>query len=621
MDFKKGKYFFTWVTAFLLCLSTFFSFAEEQRFTATASNTKIGVGDQIQLTFLLEGSGNNFQAPNFSDFNVLMGPSQSTSMQFVNGAMSQSISFTYVIQAVKEGVYKIPPASIETGGKRVQSNSLTIIVVKGGNTAQQQGSTQQQSGKGGDADAVQSGGKNVFFKVSVGKSNVYRGEGVLVTYKLFTKVTLVNYGLNKMPSLEGFYSQEVQMPQQLEFHIENVDGVQYKVADIKKLVLFPQRTGTLSLDPMEGEVVARMQVKRQQSRDPFDQFFNDPFFNNPFFNNSVQDIPIKLKSDPVRINVKELPEGASSTFNGAVGKFTMEITLDKKEIKAHDAVSLKVKISGKGNLKLLDPPKIDFPPDFETYDPKVTANVNASSTGVTGSKVFEYLVIPRNPGEYKFSVGGLTFFNLENNKYETLPGEDFILKVTKGDESTVTTVTGVSKSDVQFLGKDIRFIKTNIPEFSQHSGTLYNSPLFYSLCGAPALLFIFLLVFRKRYEELQSNVTLLKSRKANKVAMKRLSAAKKSLADNNSEKFLDEMFQALWGFVSDRLQIPVSELSKENVSQALASKNVSPESITLFNETLDVLELARFAKGIAASNQDIYKKGIEVISKLEEEIA
>lgn len=411
------------------------------------------------------------------------------------------------------------------------------------------------------------------------------------------------------------------MPQQLEFHIENVDGVQYKVADIKKLVLFPQRTGTLSLDPMEGEVVARMQVKRQQSRDPFDQFFNDPFFNNPFFNNSVQDIPIKLKSDPVKIVVKELPEGAPETFNGAVGKFSMETDLDKKETKAHDPITLKIKISGKGNLKLIDPPKIDFPPDFETYDPKVNANVTASGNGVSGSKTFEYLVIPRNAGEYKFSVSGFTFFNLDNNKYETVPGVDYILKIGKGDETTTTTVSGVSKSDIQFLGKDIRFIKTSQPLFVQRNGTLFSSPLFYTLCGAPALLFVLLLVFRKRYDEMQSNVTLLKSRRANKVAMKRLSAAKKSLSENNSEKFLDEMFQALWGFVSDRLQIPVSELSKENVSQALEQKNVSSESVTKFNQTLDALELARFAKGIAASNQEIYQKGIEVITRLEEEIA
>jgi hypothetical protein len=615
---------FCWgcVLAALLSLFVSFSFAEDTQFTASASNTTVGVGDQIQITFQLQGSGKNFQAPNFADFNVLMGPSQSTSMQIMNGSMSQSISYTYVIQAVKEGVFKIPSASIESEGKHIVSNSLTINVTKGGSASQQQGGNQQQQQAqgGGSNNAVQSGGKNVFFKVSVGKSNVYRGEGVLVSYKLYTKVTLVNYGLNKMPSLEGFFSQEIQLPQQLEFHIENIDGVQYKVAEIKKLVLFPQRTGTLTLDPMEGEVVARMQVKRQQSRDPFDQFFNDPFFNNPFFNNSVQDIPIKLKSDPVKINVKELPDNPPVTFNGAVGKFSMDASLDKKETKSHEPVTLKIKISGKGNLKLIDPPKIEFPPDFETYDPKVTANVNASANGVSGSKTFEYLVIPRNAGDYRFTVNGFSFFNLETNKYETSPGADFILKVDKGDETMAQTVSGVAKSDVQFIGKDIRFIKINPPTFIKQNRSLHDSPLFYTLCGAPALLFVLLFVFRKRYEAVQGNVTLLKSRRANKVAMKRLSAAKKHLNENNPEKFLDAMFQALWGFVSDRLHIPVSELSKENVSLALESRKVSEQTVSQFIETLDACELARFAKSVAASNQEIYSKGFDVISKLEEEI-
>jgi len=619
---NRKRTLFCWgcVLAALLSLFVSFSFAEDTQFTASASNTTVGVGDQIQITFQLQGSGRNFQAPNFADFNVLMGPSQSTSMQIMNGSMTQSISYTYVIQAVKEGIFKIPSASIESEGKRIVSNSLTINVTKGGSASQQQSSGQQQQQGGGSSNAVQSGGKNVFFKVSVGKSNVYRGEGVLVTYKLYTKVTLVNYGLNKMPSLEGFFSQEIQLPQQLEFHVESLDGVQYKVADIKKLVLFPQRTGTLTLDPMEGEVVARMQVKRQQSRDPFDQFFNDPFFNNPFFNNSVQDIPIKLKSDPVKINVKELPDNPPANFNGAVGKFSMDASLDKKETKSHEPVTLKIKISGKGNLKLIDPPKIEFPPDFETYDPKVTANVNASANGVSGSKTFEYLVIPRNAGEYKFTVNGFSFFNLETNKYETSPGTDFILKVGKGDETAAQTVTGVAKSDVQFIGKDIRFIKINPPSFIKQNGTLHDSPLFYTLCGAPALLFLFLFVFRKRYEAVQGNVTLLKSRRANKVAMKRLSAAKKHLNENNSEKFLDAMFQAMWGFVSDKLHIPVSELSKENVSLALESRKVSEQTISQFIEVLDACELARFARSTAASNQEIYSKGIAVISKLEEEI-
>jgi len=438
-----------------------------------------------------------------------------------------------------------------------------------------------------------------------------------VTYKLYTKVTLVNYGISKLPSFNGFWSQDIQMPQQLEFHMENFDGVNYKVADVKKLILFPQRSGTLSIDPMEGEVIARVQTKRQQQRsnDPFDQFFN-----NPFFNNSVQDVKVSMKSEPVKITVRELPANAPATFTGAVGKFTMEASLDKKEVKAHDGVTLKIKINGKGNLKLIDPPKINFPSEFEAYDPKINSNISANITGVTGSKTFEYLLIPRNAGEYKIPVSDFTYFDLDKNQYEKVAGTEFILKVAKGEETSAPLVSGVSKSDVQFIGKDIRFIKTAPLTIVETGHLLYNSPLFYSMMAAPALLFVLLLGWRRRKEEQAGNVSLMKSRAANKVAKKRLSSAKKALDENKREVFLDEMFRALWGFVSDKMQIPISELSKENVSIALASRKVSDETIQKFIQTLDSCELARFAPGAAESIEEIYKSGIEVLSRLEGEI-
>jgi hypothetical protein len=589
-----------------LLLFTSALFAQE--FTATVSPASVAVGDQLQVTFTLNGSGSNFHAPTFENFNVLAGPSQASNMQISNGVVSQSISYTYVLQPLKEGTFKFGSASIEVGGKKIMSNQVTVNVVKGNSQPKAQGNQKQ--------DATVAGGKNVFFKVSVDKSNVYQGEGVIITYKLYTKVSLVNYSISKLPSLTGFWSQDISMPQQLQFHTENYDGSNYNVAEIKKMVVFPQRAGILELDPMEGEVIARVQAKKQQrnSNDPFSQLFNDPFFNF----NQWQDMKVALKSDAVKITVRELPSNAPAAFNGAVGKFNLDVSLDKKETKAHEAVTLKIKISGKGNLKLLDPPKVEFPADFETYDPKISSNITATTAGVTGSKTFEFLVIPRNAGEYKIPVGGFSFFNLDKKQYESVPSQDLILKVEKGNETITTTVTGVSKSDVQLLGKDIHFIKTNHPAFIRGSGSFFGSALFYALMSAPAFLFGALLVFRKRYMEMQGNIGLLKSQRANKVAKKRLSAAQKYLASNNKEKFLDEMFKALWGFVSDKLQIPVSELSKESASQALRSKNISEALIGQFIETIDNCEFARFAPGMAASNEEIYKKGIDVISKLEQ---
>ena len=613
MRFYKRKYVAIGLIALLLATFSIKAKADT-KFTASASSTTVAVGEQIQITFELNGNGRNFQTPNFANFSVLSGPSQSSSMQIYNGSMTQTLSFTYIIQSTKEGVFKIGPAFIEANGQKIQSNILTITVLKGNAKPQTQGGAQQKGG-GNEVDAAME--KNVFLKASIDKSNVYRGQGIVVTYKLYTRVQLVNYQLSKLPALEGFFSQEITMPQQPQFRGEVLNGVKYNVAEIKKVVLFPERSGTLSIDAMKGEVVARVQVKRKsQGRNPLEDFFNDPFFGN-----NVQDIKVNLSSEILKINVKELPSSAPSTFNGAVGKFTMTASVDKKDVKAHDAINLKIKVTGKGNIKLIDPPKIDFPPDFETYDPKVNANATVSENGVSGTKTFEYLIIPRNAGEYKILVNGLSFFDLEKNKYETLPGNEFVLKIGKGDETVTTTVSGVSKSDVQFIGKDIRFIKTSIPVFAINQGLFYDSILFYVLLIIPAILFLLLIIFRKRYLELQSNVTLLKSRKANTIAMKRLKVAKKFLSQNKSTEFLDEMFKALWGFVSDKLQIPVSELSKENVSSVLATKNVSSESIKLFIEALDACEMARFAKNIAASNDEIYRKGIEVISKLEEEVS
>ncbi|MDP1726168.1 MAG: BatD family protein [Bacteroidota bacterium] len=609
MNLKTIKYFLT-----LICILVFVPIeAATPRFVATASSTTVAAGEQIQITFELQGNGARFQAPTFAGFNVLMGPSQSSNMQIINGNMSQSISFTYVIQALKEGTYKIGAASIEVEGKRVQSNELTITVVKG-SQPHSGGQGTQQKPQSNDAGGL--GDKSVFIKASVDKANVYRGEAIIVTYKIYTKVSLVNYGLKKMPSLEGFYSQDINTNQQLQFVTENLEGVQYKSAIIKQMVLFPQRSGTLTLDAMEGEVVARVQVKRQQqSNNPFDFFFNDPFFNN-----SVQDVQVKIKSMPVKINVKELPKGSPDSFKGSVGRFTLNATFDRKEAKAHDALNLKIKISGKGNIKLLDPPHVEFPPDFETYDPKEVSNATATTDGMSGSKTFEYLVIPKNAGDYKVSVNDFSFFDIDKNKYETIKGSDFILKIAKGDETLSTAVTGVSKNEIEYLGKDIRFIKTNIPDFEISEGLFYRSNKFYLYLIIPAILFLVTLILRMRYLKMNSNVNLLKSRRANKVAMRRLSAAKKFLADKKSEAFLDEMFRALWGFISDRLQIPVSQLSKENVSSILNQKHVSEDSVQQFIQTLDTCEMARFARGMAESNEEIYRKGIAIISKLEEEI-
>ncbi|HRH67711.1 MAG TPA: BatD family protein [Bacteroidia bacterium] len=608
-----------WLVLLIVSAVSFRAFGEAEKFSATVSSNAVGVGEQFQVTFSLSGNGSGFRPPSFSDFNVLAGPSQSSQVQIVNGSFSQTLSITYVLQAIKEGTFKIGSAEITAGNNKMLSNTVTITVSKGSGKAS---GGNAQGKQNNSSDGALSGGKNVFLKANVDKSSPYLGEGIVVTYKLYTKVNLVNYSIDKIPAMSGFWSQDITLPQQLEFHNENVDGVAYKVADVKKLVVFPQRTGNLQLDPMEGEVIARVQVKRQtHSNDPFDQFFNDPFFNNPFFNNSLQDVKVQLKSDPIRISVKELPGGAPASFNGAVGKLNYEVSLDKSETKAHEPVTLKVKVSGKGNIKLIEAPTIEFPPDFESYDPKESSTISATTAGVSGSKTFEFLIIPRNPGDFKIPVASFSYFDLDKKQYQEVGGADLMLKVTKGDENASSgVISGTEKSDLKMLGKDIRFIQTHEPTFIRDPSPFFGTTLFYSAAVAPAFLIALVLFIRRRNQTMLSNQSLLKSQRANRVALKRLSLAKKLLAGDQKEQFLDEMFKALWGFVSDRMQIPVSGLSKESAAQALAERKVPEELILQFNETIDSCEFARFAGSTGESNEVIYQKGINIISKLEQAI-
>jgi uncharacterized membrane protein len=538
-------------------------------------------------------------------------------MNIINGSVSQSQSYTYFLQAKAEGTFKIGSAYVNCNGKKLESPPFTITVAKGNPKQQgQQGQQQQQ----GNQESGGIGANDVFLKASVDKTNVYRGEGIVVTYKLYTKVQLVNYAISKAPSLNGFWSQDIQMPAQLNLKSETLNGVQYGVGEIKKVVLFPQQSGTLTLDPMEGECIARVKAKSQRSNNPFDMF-NDPFFNDPFFGRGVRDVKVGVKSEAVKINVKELPPNAPESFTGSVGKFNFEASLDKNKTKSNDPVTLKIKISGHGNLSLIDPPKINFPPDIETYDPKVVNNITTTSAGSSGSKVFEYLLIPRHEGNYKIDPVQFSYFDLDKKSYISQSSSAFNLEVQRGSGDNSVAISGVDKADVQIIGKDIRFIKTGNIIFMNAAKEFYGSGLFYALLILPFLLFALLIIFKKRKEKRDSNVILVKSSKANKMAKKRLAVAKKLLGEKNNEKFYDESFKALWGYTGDKLGIPPSDLSKETASYALKQKNVTDESISKLISTLDYCEFARFASANSGvSPENIYNDSVAVITKLEEEI-
>ncbi|MDP2207363.1 MAG: BatD family protein [Bacteroidota bacterium] len=574
------------------------------QFSASMNRNKITTGEQLEITFTLEGSGKNFQPPAFTDFLVLSGPNQSTSMQFINGAMSQSISYSYILQPRSEGKFTIGAASIESGSKKIQSNSITIEVTKGSVQPKQQPSQSQE-----DASISKQISDNLFIRVSVDKSNIYQGEQITATYKLYTRVNITNYGVSKVPALTGFWAQEIALPKNPQFENEVLNGVQYKVATLKKTALFSQQSGTLEIDPMEADFIVQVQTRRRGG-DVFDQFFGN-----------VQNVEHKSKSNSLKINVRPLPPNPPPGFSGAVGKFSTEFWLDKTETKSNEPVTLRVKISGRGNLKLIQPLKINFPTDLEIYEPKISDNISQSTNTISGSRTFEYLIIPRRQGNQKISSFSFAYFDPDKKEYVSFTSPDFNINVTKGTEIVPAPAAGLSKEEIKLLGQDIRFIKSEPVKFKKHGETFFGSGLFITLSIAPIFLFFGFIFLYKRYEQNVSDVIRFKSKRATKIAKKRLATTKHLLSAKKRDEFYEELSKALWGYVGDKLGIQLSELSKDTVSTSLKARNVSDESINKILITLDHCEFARFAPSSDRLDmQNIYNDTVDLISTIEEEI-
>ncbi|MBL7923898.1 MAG: protein BatD [Bacteroidia bacterium] len=584
-------------------------FAQTPFLAGTASKSTVGQGEQFQITFTFNAAGRSFQGPDLKDFNVLSGPNQSTNMQFINGNFSQSISFSYYLQPKTTGAFKIGPASIEYEGKRIASNVIQLTVVKGQAPA-------QQGGKGQAQENVLNN-SNIFVRAVLSKSGVLKGESVLLTFKLYSNVNVLDFAIPRMPSFDGFWNQDIQLPQTLERSSEVVDGSRYTVWEIKKLVLFPQQSGTLTIDPMEIECVARVKVNNQRSRDPF-SIFDDPFFGM----GGVKDVKYAFKSEPVKIKVYDLPGNAPADFSGAVGQLNFEAKLDKSQTKANEAINLKIKISGNGNLKLADIPEIEFPQDLESYDPKVNENFKASVSGVNGSKTFEYLLIPRHEGEYEIPAISFSYFDLSKKQYVTKKAGPFAVKVGKGTGAMASVNAGpAEKSEFRLLGNDIRYIKVGTPEFDTRLNTFYGSPLFYALSISPVLLFAGLAFRVRQQSKMAENTGLLRSRNATSVAQKRLALAKKHLGSHQPQLVFEETHKALMGYLGDKFSIPLSEMSREKAGETLREKRLSDDLVHQFFKNIDDCEMARYgglATGLNAAS--IYENAVNVITEIESSI-
>jgi len=593
-------------------------FGQDIEFTASAKEV-VEAGDQFRLIYSVNGQASGFRTPSIKGFSVVSGPNQSQSsrMQIVNGQVSQSVeyTFTYILQASSEGTYTIPPASVNVAGKTYQSNPVTIKVVKGNTQPQQQG-TQQGSAPSGEITA-----KDLFVRAVASKTNPYQGEQIIVTYKIYTRVPVSEYSVTRTPSTAGFWLQDLlKDSKKLNQFRETIDGQEYVVAEIKKDALFAQKSGTLTIDPLEMDVLA--QIQRKVTKRNFNDPFFDSFFNDSFLGNTYQNVKKTIRSNELKINVKPLPENSRpKEFTGGVGDFNVTASIDREQLKANEALTLRFSISGKGNIKLVEKPAIVFPPDFEVYDPRTNDNIVASANGVSGTRNYEYLLIPRNPGKYKIKPITFSYFDLSSQSYKNITTQGFEIDVAKGDGRQGEIVASTDKEDFKYIGSDIRYIKTGQIKLSPVGDYLFGSMLFLIwVIAIPVLFILFVIIWRKELKK-RSNIAFMRNKKATGIARKRLKSAERFMKQNKPDEFWSEASNALWGYMSDKFNIPRSALSMDSVNGALRSKGVKDELISNFIEVLNRCEFARFAPGNKTQAMDeIYKQSIEVITRTEDEL-
>ena len=601
------------VILFFILISTVIgAWADNITFTANAPEVVVS-GDQFRLSYTINSQKvRDFRAPSIKEFEVLMGPSRSTqsSTQIINGNVTSTstITFTYILMAGKEGTYKIPGATIVADGNNYTSNSVEIKVLppdqsSGAGSGNSRNSSRNQANSGKITD------KELFMMATASKTNVYEQEAILLTYKIYTQVNLTELR-GDIPDLKGFHTQEVELPNQKTWTLEHFNGRNYNTTIWRQLVLFPQQTGKIEIPSVTFEGTVSQMVA---SADPFDAFFNGGNYVN---------ITKNLVTPKLTINVKELPAGKPANFSGGVGEFTLSSSISTQELKTNDAVTIKLVISGTGNMKLINTPEVGFPQDFEIYDPKVDNKFNLTRNGLAGNKVIEYLAIPRHAGTYTIPPIEFSYFDLKSQSYKTLKTDAYTLNVAKGEGNADQVVANfTSKEDLKVLGQDIRYIKTGNTRLTQKDDYFYGSTSYWLWYIVPLALFIaFMVVYRKQAME-NANVAKVRTKKANKVATKRMKNAGKLLAEKKSEAFYDEVLKALWGYISDKLSIPVSQLSKDNIEEELQKHQVADELIKEFINNLNDCEFARYAPGNQDEKMDkIYSSAIDVISKMENSI-
>ncbi len=568
--------------------------AQAQNVYAQVNAKKVQVGGQFEYAIVITVNASNFTPPNFKDFDVVSGPNQSNSVQYVNGAMSQQLVISYGLVAKKEGKYTIGPAAVMSGNQKLETQPVTIEVVKGavGNSGNQNETTQNNS-KLNNGD--------LFIRTGMSKSKCYLGEQVTIIQKVFSRYQIIGFQKFEQPSYDGFYSQAQESVSKGQLATENVDGVNYYTYELFRTVAIASKAGKISLTPIEGDVVIRRQTAAKP-RNIFEQFFGAAGY---------EDVPVTVKSKSMVAEVLELPEdGKPINFGGAVGNFSYKVQVTRNELKANEALNLKMTISGKGNLKLINPPKLNLPEGFESYDPKTVENANA--------KVFDYLIIPRTEGDFTLENLGFSYFNLDSKKYISIPSDEIKIKVLPADPNSPGAQVYSPRSDIKTTENDIRYIKKGDFLLQKSDNEFFNSSSHIALLiGIISSLGLGLFIRRKQISN-NRNTVLVRERKAARLAKKQLVKAQIAMEQGKKDEFYTEILSALNNYLSYKLNIPVADLSRENVNKTLLVKNISPETNTKLTNTLDTSEYAKYAPGAVSGDlKMVYKDTVDLITEME----
>lgn len=593
-------------------------FADEVVFRAQAPK-QVVVGRPFQITYTVNQRSRDLRAPEFSDFDVLSGPytSTSSSTSFVNGKRTSSFeqTYTYMLMAQRAGTFTIGPATVKVDGENVQSNGVRIEVLPEDQQASPSSQPAQTSQSTQTSSSSSASSENIFVRTIASKTKVHEQEALLVTYKLyFANVDVTQLTNNtKLPEFTGFLKQDLEQGE-IQTELEHYNGRNYQTAVLYRTILYPQHSGDISIDPAKFEAVLRVQTQ-QRPRSIFDDFFG-----------SYTNVTKMLTAPGVTIHVSALPGGKPAGFSGGVGKFTLTPSISQTELQTNDAVTIKLDISGTGNMKLLKTPAIDWPEGFEPYDPKVTNNFKTTTAGVSGTKSIEYLAIPRSAGEYTIPAVNFSYFDIDEKAYKTLSTPEYTIRVKRGagsehaeGETEGQVISYTHKEDIKQLGSDIRYINTKEPEAGNYELKIKNYGLLWLWYAVPLLIAIVLLIVLRKQIKEAADINRVRYKRANKVAQKRLKAAAAALKANDKNTFYAAIETAAWSYLSDRLSIPTADLNKENIASLLAQKGVSEALINDVMNVLSTAEFARYAPSTDHAMDDLYTATTNLINNLEDQ--